>query len=344
MYQNCTDFGCAPGGTPVRLLTLKNEVLSCTLVTLGAALRSLLVPGRNGEPVDVVLGCDSPEDYLASPDYLGAIVGRYANRIGDGQFYLNGKLCQLSVNSGKNHIHGGFCGFTHRVWDVAELSDTRAVLTLESPDGEEGYPGNLQARVTYALEGRALSIRYEASCDEDTVCNLTNHAYFNLSGHASGPAMDQWVAILADRYLPSGTDGIPVGPPQSVEDSPMDLRKLTALESRVDMDFFQLRQSGGFDHCFALNGKLGQLRPAARAVSSATGVTMTMETTLPGIQLYTANGLETGRRGKGGVCYGPRHAFCLETQFFPDSPNRPDFPSPFLRAGARYDHTTVYRF
>lgn len=342
--KNCADFGCTPDGTPVHLLTLKSEVLSCTLVTLGAALRSLLVPNRTGRPVDVVLGCDSSADYLASPDYLGAIVGRYANRIGDGQFYLNGRLCHLTVNSGKNHIHGGFRGFSHRVWNLVKLSGTQAILALDSPDGEEGYPGTLHARVTYALEGCSLSIRYEAACDADTVCNLTNHAYFNLSGHASGCAMGQWAAVFADRYLPTGPDGIPVGPPQDVAGSPMDLRKLTPLESRVDAAFFQLRQSGGFDHCFVINGRSGQLRPAAKAFSPATGITMAIETTLPGIQLYTANGLETGRRGKGGICYGPRHAFCLETQFFPDSPNRPDFPSAFLQAGRQYDHKTVYRF
>lgn len=337
-------FDTTSAGEQVELLTLNNGEISCEILTFGAILRSLWVPDRSGKAVDVVLGCDSVGDYLASPDYMGAIVGRYANRISEGRFYLGGKICQLSLNSGVNHIHGGFRGFSHKVWEVERLTATRAVLSLDSPDGEEGYPGNLYARVTYALKDRTLSIRYEAQSDRDTVCNLTNHAYFNLAGHDSGTMLDQELSIQANHYLPTDPEGMPMGPAEPVWGTPMDLREPVPIGSRIQEPYFQLKQSNGFDHSYVLNGRHGTLRPAAQASSPVTGITMTMETTLPGIQLYTANFLEEGRQGKNGACYGPRHAFCLETQFFPDSPNRPDFPASVLRAGGIYDHLTRYQF
>ena len=204
-------FGTTPGGQPVELLILDNGTLRCELLTLGATLRTLEVPGRNGSRVDVVLGYDAQEDYLTYGGYLGAVVGRFANRIARGRFSLNGKEYTLAVNDGPNHLHGGLVGFCHRGWQVEELTDDRAVLSLTSPDGEEGYPGTLTARVTYRLDGSALELRYEAVSDKDTPCSLTNHSYFNLAGHASGPVLDQEICIHAQGYTPTDGTSIPLG-------------------------------------------------------------------------------------------------------------------------------------
>ena len=337
-------FGRAPTGQPVELLTLDNGRVRCEILTFGAALRTLEVPDRTGGRVDVVLGYGALEDYLRYDGYLGAVVGRYANRIAKGRFTLDGKEYALAVNNGPNHLHGGSVGFSHRVWQVEALERDRAVLALTSPDGEEGYPGDLTVRVTYRLDGSALELRYEAVSDKDTPCNLTNHSYFNLSGHASGPVLDQEIAIRAQRYTPTDGDSIPLGTIEPVEGTPMDLRTLTPIGAHIDDDFVQLRQAGGYDHNYVVDGEPGALRPAARAWSPGTGIVMDVETTLPGVQLYTANFIEQGRPGKAGAVYGPRHAFCLETQFYPDSPNQPRFPSSILRAGARYDQVTRFVF
>ena len=283
-------------------------------------------------------------DYETRDGYLGAVVGRYANRIAKGQFSLNGQTYSLAVNNGPNHLHGGIVGYSYRVWTVEELTPQKAVLTLESPDGEEGYPGALSLRVTYSLEGSALSLHYEALAHGDTVCNLTNHSYFNLAGQGSGPVLDQTLSLCASRYTPADETSIPCGTLESVEGTPMDFRTPTPIGARIEDDFEQLKLGHGYDHNYVVDGPVGTLRPAARAFSSKTGIVMETETTLPGMQLYTANFLPEGCPGKGGASYGPRHAFCLETQFFPDSPNQPAFPSTVLRAGERYDHTTRFRF
>lgn len=338
-------FGVTPGGQAVERLTLDNGVLSCQILTLGAMLQSLNVPDRDSKAVDVVLGCDTVEDTLTVGDgYLGAIVGRYANRIAKGRFTLNGREYILERNNGENHLHGGPTGFSTRVWTVEELAADRAVLSLLSPDGDEGYPGALKVQVTYALEGAALRIHYWAASDRDTVCNLTNHAFFNLSGHSSGDVLDQQVQIFASRYTPTDAGSIPLGTLSPVEGTPLDLRTLTPIGAHVDDPFEQLAMAKGYDHNYVLDGPQGGLRPAALAWSPRTGITMAVDTTLPGLQFYSANYLPPCSPGKGGAVYGPRHAFCLETQFFPDSPNRPGFPSSVLRAGETFDHTTVFRF
>ena len=311
---------------------------------MGGTLRTLLVPDRSGELVDVVLGCDTLEDYLAQPDYLGALVGRYANRIAGGQFTLRGETFQLTQNDGKNHIHGGFSGFFHRVWQVASLTENQVALTLRSHDGEEGYPGDLDVCVTYCLNGSSLSIRYEAVSDRATICSLTNHAYFNLSGHGSGSVEDQMVTIFADSYTPTTQDGLPCGRLEPVEGTLMDMRRPTVIGQRVSMQEPQIRIHNGFDHNFVLNGPTGVLHPAAWAQSSETGITMKLETTLPGLQFYTGNFLQPGRPGKQGTVYGPRQGFCLETEFFPDAPNNKNFPSPILLAGQKYCHESKITF
>lgn len=338
-----TPFGAAKNGEEVRELTLDNGVLAAKVLTFGGVLRSLTVPGRNGR-TDVVLGYDTVAEYETQEGYLGALVGRFANRIAKGRFTLNGREYTLAVNDGPNHLHGGNVGYSHRVWEVAELSGERAVLTLDSPDGEEGYPGHLQVKVIYALEGDALSIRYEAVSDQDTPCNLTNHSYFNLAGQGSGDVLDQELTLFCSAYTPTDDTSIPLGAVEPVEGTPMDLRRPTPIGARIEEDFQQLKWGRGYDHNFVIDGQPGSMRPAARAYSAATGVAMEVETDSPGLQFYTANFVEDGRKGKGGAAYGFRHGFCLETQHYPDAPNQPGFPSAILRAGAEYRQTTSFRF
>lgn len=344
MQPSRRTFGTTRSGEPVELLTLDNGRLSCQILTFGATLHTLSVPDRDGCRQDVVLGYDTLEEYETLDGYLGAVVGRYANRIAKGHFALNGKEYTLACNNGPNHLHGGNVGFSHRIWTVEELTQTQAVLSLISPDGEEGYPGRLQVQITYQLEGDALTLRYRSVCDQDTVCNLTNHSYFNLAGHGSGPILDQEMTLFAQSYTPADDTSIPTGSIDSVKGTPMDFRTPTALGTHIDESFQQLQFGRGYDHNFVIDGPIGTLRPAARAYSSKTGITMSVDTTLPGLQLYTANYIETGRPGKNGVSYGPRHAFCLETQFFPDSPNHPDFPSCLLRAGELREDITRFSF
>lgn len=336
-------FGVTPAGEQVEIITLNNGTLSCSILTYGAILRSLCVPDRSGIPVDVVLGFDTLEEYLSDTEYIGAVVGRFANRIAAGRFTLDGKEYTLATNDGPNHMHGGNAGYSHRVWSVESVTDTQAVLTLFSPDGEEGFPGNLQAKVTYRLEDAALAIHYRAETDQATPCSLTNHSYFNLSGHDSGSAMDQQVTMYASRYTPADDHCLVLGTVEPVDGTPMDLRASTAIGTHIDDDFQQLRSAGGYDHNYVIDNADGTLRPAARAASAKTGITMLAETTLPGLQLYTANTLPLCR-GKDGAEYQCRNSYCLETQSFPDAPNRANFPSAILRPGEVYDHTTRFVF
>ena len=338
-------YGTMPDGTPVELYTLAAGALSCQIITFGGSLQSLRVPDRSGRPVDVLLGFDALEPYRTHGKSLGALVGRYANRIGGAKFSLNGQTYQLAANNnGVNHLHGGLVGFNQRVWTVEEAGDDRLALSLFSPDGEEGYPGNLTVRVTYTLTEEGLTIGYRAECDRDTVCNLTNHAYFNLSGHDSGPVLDQTIQLLADRYTPTDPLSIPTGEIAPVEGTPMDLRRTTPIGARIGEDFPQLLQAGGYDHNWIPNGEAGTLRPIARAASPATGISMEVLSTLPGVQFYTGNYLDGCPAGKGGAAYANRWGFCLETQFYPDSPNHANFPSCVLRAGEVFDHTAAFRF
>lgn len=339
-----TVFGYLKDGTPVEELTLRDGDISCAIITYGGALRALTVPDRAGAPVDVVLGLDTLQGYLEQNKYLGALVGRYANRIGGASFDLNGVRYPLAANDGPNHLHGGPAGFDKRVWTVEKLTADSALLSLHSPDGEEGYPGNLQVRATYTLRNSALEIAYFAQADRDTLCNLTNHAYFNLSGHASGPVTGQYLQLMAERYTPTAAGSIPTGELAPVAGTPMDLRGPRLIGERIDEPFEQLAMAGGYDHNWVIDGWDGTLRPAARAWSPDTGIVMETETTLPGVQFYSGNGLDGCPAGKGGAPYGRRWGFCLETQVFPDAPHHPDFPSAVLAAGTEYHSRTVYRF
>lgn len=330
--ENKRLFGRLPDGRAVEELFLTAGEASCSVLTYGGALRSLTVPDRAGRPVDVVLGYDRLADYIAQDKYLGALVGRYANRIGGSRFTLEGREYLLRANDGPNHLHGGLEGFDKQLWRVQEQTPSSVTLALFSPDGQEGYPGDLEVEVTYALTGRALEISYRARSSKATLCNLTNHAYFNLSGHGSGPVADQCFQLLASRYTPVDAGLIPTGAVAPVAGTDMDLRALQPLGDRE------------YDCNWVIDGWDGALRPAARAWSPETGIRMEVLTTLPGVQFYTANFLGGGPRGKDGVSYADRGAFCLETQFFPDSPNHPGFPSAVLAPGAVYESRTVYRF
>lgn len=336
-------FGTTREGTPVEILDLACGKLSCSILTFGAAIQALHIPDRAGNPVDVVLGYDTLEDYETQDGYLGAVVGRYGNRIARGRFTLQGKKYSLAVNNGVNHLHGGQVGFSHRVWKVETLTGNRAVLSLDSPAGEEGYPGHLTVRVTYTLTEDGLEIHYQATADQDTPCNLTNHSYFNLSGQGSEAAMEQCVTLFAQQYVPTDETSIPLGDFAPVEGTPMDFRTSTPIGKRVDEPFVQLCQAKGYDHSYVIEGDPGTLRAAAEAFSAQTGIRMRVETTSPGIQFYSGNYL-TERRGKMGARYDARYGFCMETQFFPDSPNQPTFPSAILKAGESFDQTTRFLF
>ena len=253
-------FGTLPSGEEVREITLKNESLSCQILTFGATLRTLSVPDRRGEMVDVVLGYDTLEEYMARDGYWGATVGRCANRIAKGRFSLNGKDYVLACNDGNNHLHGGKVGFSHRVWDIREVTDTAATLTLRSEDGEEGYGGNMTVSVTYELKGAGLYLRYEAQSDQDTLCSLTNHSYFNLGGHNSGDVLKQKIAIYAENYTPSDAESIPTGVIDPVAGTPMDLRTPTPIGAHIEEDFWQLRQAKGYVHNFAVIATVGTMK------------------------------------------------------------------------------------
>ena len=341
---NINPFGTAPNGEPVYLVQLNQAAISCQIITYGATIRSLLVPDGDGNLVDVVLGYDTLEEYVHCGGFLGATIGRFANRIAKGTFQLNGKTYTLAKNDGNNHLHGGQQGFCDQLWRIVDAHPNSVTLALLSPDGEEGYPGNLECTVQFKLDQTALFIRYRAKSDRDTICSLTNHSYFNLTGHNSGVVFGQEVQMFASEYTPSDMESIPVGTIEPVEGTPMDIQSPTPIGANINEPFHQLLNARGYDHNYVIDGDIGTLRPAAKARSRETGISLQVETTLPGVHFYTANNLPQGHNGKNGYTYGPYHGFCLETQFFPDAPNQPTFPSPILKAGEEYCHDTVFRF
>lgn len=347
------ELGRDPDGSPVERYTLVNaRGTSAQVISLGATLTSLRVADRDGRLDDVVLGFDALEPYQLDHPFFGSTVGRYANRIAGGRFTLDGETHVLACNDAPNHLHGGPVGFHHRTWHVepghaepgSGAEGPSVTLGLESPDGDEGYPGAVSARVTYTLtDGDALRIDYEATATRPTVVNLTHHSYFNLAGE--GDVLDHELQLLASRYLPVDPTGVPLDGPHPVAGTPMDFTVPAAVGARLDVDDAQLRAGrGGYDHCWVLDGAAGELRLAARLRHPASGRAMELLTTEPGVQLYSGNRLDGGIVGRGGRRY-PRHGgLCLEAQHFPDSPNRPTFPTTVLRPGGRYRQTTEHRF
>jgi aldose 1-epimerase len=334
-------------GKEVYLYTLQNKAGAQARITnYGAIVVSLLVPDKNGTFGDIVLGYDSLASYVKATPYFGAVVGRFANRIGKGRFTLNGTEYVLALNDGPNTLHGGTKGFDKVVW-TADDSSTGASLALSylSRDGEEGYPGNLSVRLVYTLtDSNALRIDYTATTDKPTVLNLSHHSYFNLSGPAGGSILDHELMLNADRFTPIDAGLIPTGKIRAVEGTPMDFRASTAIGSRIGLADEQLRLGRGYDHNWVLTREGNGLSLAARVTEQSSGRIMEVWTTEPGIQFYSGNFLDGTNIGKGGTAYPYRSGFCLETQHFPDSPNKPQFPSTVLNPGDTYASTTVYKF
>ena len=338
-------------GKPIEVVTLKNSRgMEVRAMTYGAIIMSIKVPDRAGKIADVVLGFDSPEQYWhePTPPYFGAVVGRYGNRIAKGRFTLDGKTYTLAINNPPNSLHGGNKGFDKHVWDVTtrEGADgASAIFSRTSPDGEEGFPGTLQARVTYTLtEKNELIVAYHATTDKATPVNLTQHSYFNLAGEGSGTILDHVLTIDADRYTPIDPTSIPTGELAPVQGTPFDFRTPTAIGARIGDPNQQLKNGSGYDHNWVLNRKGSGLQHAVTVTDPKSGRTLDISTTEPGVQFYTGNFLDGTIKGKGGHVYAYRSALCLETQHFPDSPNHPSFPSTILRPGNAYDTRTVFTF
>lgn len=348
MTLNQTFFGQTPNG-PATLWTLANaRGLSAQITNYGGILTALRVPDRDGKAADVVLGYDTLDEYLANGRFFGAIVGRYANRIAEGRFTLDGKQFQLETNSGAHHIHGGKRGFDKRLWNAKAVEgegEVGVALELFSPDGEAGFPGDLQTRVTYWLtENAELRLEYRATCAQPTILCLTNHSYFNLTGAGSGDITDHELTLEADFFTPVDADKIPTGEVRAVEGTPFDFRRAHRIGARIAQSDEQLQIGNGYDHNFVLRGAPGELKRAARVALPGGARAMEVWTTEPGVQFFSGNAFGQGVAGKAGQNYGFRAGFCLETQHFPDSPNHPDFPSVELRPGQTYRQTTIYRF
>jgi len=340
------DFGKTPEGVAVSIYTLTNSHgMEARITNYGGIVVSLKAPDKTGAMSDIVLGFDTLDGYVNNTSYFGALIGRYGNRIGKARFNLDGHEYKLAANNGENSLHGCTRGFNRAVWTPRELSDGGLELVYVSKDGEEGYPGNLRVRVTYHLTpANELKIEYEASTDKDTVLNLTNHSYFNLKGAGNGDILDHKMMINADRFTPVDAGLIPTGELRSVNGTPFDFRKPTAIGARINQDDEQLKLGKGYDHNWVLNKSANSLSLAARVEEPTTGRVLEVHTTEPGVQFYTGNFLDGTAKGKGGKTYGFRSGFCLETQHFPDSPNKPSFPSTVLRPGQQFHSTTVYRF
>ncbi|MBR6812263.1 MAG: galactose mutarotase [Oscillospiraceae bacterium] len=327
-------------GKEILKVTIENaKGASVTILSLGATIHSICVPDKEGKLVDVCLGYNTVGEYLENTGYVGATIGRWANRIGGSKFTLNGKEYAVDPNEGKNHLHGGAGGFDKKLWTVAIKGD-KAVFSCRAPHMESGYPGNFKCSVSFGLsDDNCLSLDYEAVCDEDTIANLTNHAYFNLAGHASGSALDHVLTLDADTYTVNDDESIPTGEIASVRGTVLDFTSGKPFSDGIDDA--SIAVYGGFDHNFPISGE--GMHHAARVYCPESGITMDVETTLEGIQLYTANHL-TDRKGKNGAFYRPHNSFCLETQHYPDSINHENFPSPILKKGEVFHHTTHYKF
>lgn len=337
------NFGSLSDGRQAVLCTIENENgARVSLTNLGAAITSLWVPDRQGQLRDVVLGCDSAAAQEKQGACFGAVPGRHANRIGGGRFQLNGKEYQLACNNHGNHLHGGLEGFHKKLWNYAVYGD-KVIFSRLSPNGEEGYPGNLLVSVAYSLdENNQLLLEYHALSDEDTVLNLTNHAYFNLEGHDSGSVALQELRIFADSFTENDPNCLPTGRILPVEGTPFDFRAWKPIGQDWDADEPNIKNGDGYDHNFIL-GQEGDFALCAQAYAPGSGIRMDVYTTQPGVQLYTANNLQP-EQGKGGVTYGPRQAFCLETQHWPNAMAHGEFPSVVLRAGELFEHLTAFSF
>jgi len=333
-------------GKPVGLYTLKNnQGLVAQVTNFGAIIVSIYMPDREGNMADIVQGYDNISDYInGNGPYMGAICGRCANRIDRGKFTLQGKEYSLAVNNGPNHLHGGITGYNKVVWDVIRSSPSEVLLEYLSPDGEEGYPGNLRVSVTYTLnDENELQIGYLAVTDKATIVNLASHSYFNLAGEGSGSIYDHELMINASFFTPTDETSVPTGEILSVKGTPMDFTEPRKIGELIEADHDQIKYGAGYDHNFVLKHRTGTQGLAAVAYDPPSGRVMEIFTTQPGVQLYTANWIDN-EKGKGGRRYGRRWAFCLETQHFADAINKPHFPSTILNPGEEYRHLCIHKF
>ena len=334
----------------ISLFQLKNEnSMTVNITNYGGIITQILVPDKNGNMEDVVLGYDSLAHYVEKTPYFGAFLGRYANRIAKGKFSLNGKSYQLAINNGVNALHGGVQGFDKKIWKATSFENTKSVgvlLSGVSPDGEEGYPGNLKVTVKYELNNQnELHINYAAETDQTTVVNFTNHTYFNLKGADQGSITDHIITINADSFTPVDATSIPTGEIRSVKNTPFDFLQPTRIGDRInDTNNPQIKIGNGYDHNFILNRKEEKLSLAASVYEPSTGRVLEVLTTEPAVQFYTGNYLGKKFIGKKGKTYASRDGFCLETQHYPDAPNQPDFPSTVLKPEEKFESSTVFKF
>jgi len=338
-------FGTLADSGVVQKYTLTSAEVELELISYGARVLVLKTKDRDGVWGDVTLGYGELKPYVENTNaYFGVIAGRYANRIEKGQFALEGKTVQTTINDGVNMLHGGVEGFDKRNWK-GEVVPEGVEFSLVSPDGDQGYPGTLTVLVRYTLRGSGVRIEYSGKSDKTTVVNLTNHAYFNLDGEGSGTILDEELTLEADAYTPvTDAAAIPTGEIASVEGTPFDFRKATVIGSRIGAVHDQLMFGRGYDHNWVVRGKAGELRPAAKVVAPKSGRTLVVETTEPAIQFYSGNFLDGTLVGKSGVAYVQRSGFCLETQAFPDAPNHANFPGAVLKAGEEYVSVTTWEF
>lgn len=341
-----SEFGKLADGRTAYIYTLDNgRGLKAEITNYGGIIKRLIVNDKNGNPVDVVLGRDTLDEYLNNFGFYGAAIGRHANRIANSQFTIGEQAYTVGANEGKNSLHGGMVGFDKKLWSCEEVADEEPalILSLTSPDMEEGFPGTLSIKMTYTLtKNNSLKINYFAVTDKDTVVNLTNHSYFNLAGHASGSINSQVLQINSSFYTPNCSECMPTGEILSVMGTPFDFRVPKPIGQDIDADFTQIEMFGGYDHNFILDGE--GYRLGAVAACPENGITMKMYTDKPAVQLYTTNGVEDGRVCKDNTVYNVHQAFCLETQYYPNSMKFKHFPSPILRAGEEYNFTTEYEF
>ena len=337
-------FGFMPDGREVFSYYLDNgKGVKAEIMSYGAIIKSLLVQDKNGDYKDVVLGRDTLEEYFCNNGYFGAAVGRHANRIYRGKFKIGNIEYTASINNGNNSLHGGVKGFDKYVWDTEVQNDTLE-MTITSPDGDEGFPGNLQVKVTYTLtENNGLLINYKAVSDRDTVVNLTNHSYFNLNGAGNGDILGHTLQINSDSFTPTDAELIPTGEISPVKGTAMDFNSPKTIGRDIKNNEQPLLLAGGYDHNYIL-GADREMKLAAEAEGDKSGIVMKVYTDKPGIQLYTGNFLDGSRKGKGGIYYQKNYGFCLETQYYPDSPNNPQFPSCVLTPDKTYNYTTIYKF
>ncbi len=325
-------------------LTNKNGLVA-VITPFGGKVISLWVPDKTGKSGDVVLGYDLADEYIKGNPYFGALIGRYGNRIAKGKFSIDGKEYQLATNNGANALHGGPDGFHNLLWQKKTSAPNQLVLTYLSTDGEEGYPGNLNAQVTYTLtDDNELMIDYEAVADAPTIVNLTHHSFFNLAGEGNGDILNHVLMINGDKFTPVDSGLIPTGERKPVKGTPFDFTRPTPIGKRIDDADEQLKKGKGYDHNWVLNKKTNELSLAATVAEPTSGRVMEVWTTEPGLQFYSGNFLDGTNIGKGGKKYDFRTGFCLEAQHFPDSPNHPDFPTTVLRPGEKYSQKTIYRF